>query len=99
MSLVHWWFQWPNRDLDQYIEDHDQHDSGKRMGLQRPKGTIPAGSDIWREDLKEAKKGWKRLSGHMSNLYGHKEGRRGLEEWGMVRFTEAESRRGVEEGR
>lgn len=38
--------------------------------------------------MKEAKKGWKRLSGHMSNLYGHKEGRRGLEKWGMARCSQ-----------
>ena len=41
--------------------------------------------------MKEAKKGWKRLSGHMNNLYGHKVGRRGLEKWKMVRCSQKQN--------
>lgn len=55
--------------------------------LLRQRG-LPGGSEIWREDLKEAKKSWKRPSGHLNNLYGHKDGRRGLEKWAMVRCSQ-----------
>ena len=55
--------------------------------LLRQRG-LPGGSDIWREDLKEAKKGWKRRSGHTNNLYRRKEGGRGLMKWGTVRGSQ-----------
>lgn len=65
------------------------------MGLQRPQRTTPAQAEraswrkrVWREDFKEAKKSWKRPSGHLNNLYGHKDGRRGLEKWAMVRCSQ-----------